>query len=268
MIRIVKIVGLVCLVLLLACCNGTKESDAIWKDVKITDLVPTHGGQQPDTQLLKTANFGVYIVELPVENISVLADIRQFMHTRPLQFTDYDAFGANSFSAGFGQIHMWDAIRNLLTSADATTIETISVLLPDGQADDVRIAILDTEKTIFYISTDGSVEGITIGPGKIALRITTEKIPGSRGVCNVNIQPVFSPPFSDPIQKLAAPKKSGQFTFTPAGLKSKMGPGDFILLAPKQYIDNQMTLAGLFFSGTGRRATVRVYLLICSMINY
>lgn len=268
MIRLFQIMVFSCAVGLLTGCSVPEKDEPIWQQVKIGDLAPSHNGKWPSGQLLKTANFNIYILEIPAKNIDALDDIWRMLHTGPLRFSDYKAFGANSFSVGFGQIQMWDKIRNLLTSADGRTIETVSLLLPDGQANDIPIATLSNEQTIFYISSEGSMEGVTIGPGKLALRIKAEEIPGSRGVCKTGAQPAFSPPRPAPIQQLAVWEKSGQFLFTPAGFRLKMGPGDFFLLGPKKHIDNQITLGGLFFSRPGRKPAVRVYLLVCTAVNY
>jgi hypothetical protein len=195
-----------------------------------------------------------------------LNDVWQTLYVKPLKFNNYDAFCANSFSAGFGQIQMWDKIANALYYAGGRKIETVSLLLPDGQTRDFTIARLNKKETIFYISTAGSMEGATIGPGRLALRIKVEKIPGSRGVCRVNILPVFPSPISSPIPQLDASAKSSEFLFTSAGFCLKMSPGDFILLGPEKYIGHQITLGSLFFSRPGRRPAVRIFLLFCTRI--
>lgn len=272
-------------VTLLTSCNAPKENEPIWEQVKIGDLAPSHGAKRSGDQSLKTINFNVYTFEIPAENISALDDVWQMLYTRPLRFNDYDAFCANSFSAGFGQIQMWNKIAVLLRDAGAKKMPTISLLLSDGQADDLTIARLYREQPIFYISTSGSMEGATIGPGKLALRIKAKKIPGLRGVCNVQVHPVFSPPISSSIPQLAARAKAGELLFTCADFGLKMGPGDLFLLGPKKYISDQISLGSLFFSKpegslffskseagppTGRpehKPAIRVFLVVCTSVN-
>ena len=270
MIRFLQIVALVGIVILLTGCsrNASEKNDTLWQQVKIGDIAPSRSAKQSGSQLLKTINFGVYIFEIPAENISILNDIWPMLYTKPLQFNDYNAFCANSFLAGFGQVQMWNKIADMLRAAGGRkSIETTSLLLFNGQANDLAITRLDNERTVFYISTAGSMEGATIGPGKLALRIRTEKIPGSRGVRNVNIQPVFTPLIKNPIPQLAAREKSGELLFTSAGFELKMSPGDFVLLGPEKYISHQTTLAGLFFSKARRKPAVRIFLLVCTRIN-
>jgi len=208
---------------------------------------------------------------------------------KAIAIQDRVAFGANSFSAGFGQVQMWNRISDLLDAAGGKKIKTISLLLLDGQADDLAVARLGNEQTVFYVSADGSMEGVTVGPGTLALRIKAEKIPGARGVCNVDAQPVFSPPITSSIPQLAARAKSGEYLFASTGFRLKMGPRDFIFLGPEKYIGNQITLSSYFFSrpapspsitmflipsskGTQEPEpyfgpVVRTYLIVCTRIN-
>jgi hypothetical protein len=201
---------------------------------------------------------------MPAEDVNVLNYVQQMLYTKPLQFNDREALKANSFSAGFGQIEMWNTIANVLREAGCKHVETVSLLLPDGETNDFTITRLGREQTIFYTSSSGSLEGVTIGPGKLALRIKVEKIPGSRGVCNVSATPVFTPPTLIP--QLAGRAKSNEFFFTSAGFYLKMSPGDFVLLGPEKYIDNQITLGSLFFSNPKPKPTIRMFLLICTRI--
>ncbi len=267
MIRVFQIAVLSCGGLVLMGCNAPEKRDALWQDVKITDIAPSRSGEEPGGQLLRTIDFGVHIFEIPGENISALDDIWQILYTKPLRFNDYDAFSANSFLVSFGQIQMWNKIADLLRAAGGKKVETVSLLLPDGQAHNLAIARLDNEQTIFYISIAGSMEGATLGPGKLSLRIKAEKIPGSRGVCKVSALPVFSPPVRSSIPQLATREKSSEFVFTPAGFELKMSPGDFVFLGPEEYTSHQITLGSLFFSRPKRKPTVRVYLIVCTRIS-
>jgi len=266
MIRLSQIMVFGCTAALLTSCNSPEKDEPIWQQVKISDLAPSADAKQPAGQLLKTINLDVYTFEMPAENIGELDDVWQILYTKPLKFNDYDAFCANSFLVGFGQLQMWNKIANILRDAGGKRMETVSLLLPDGQSNDFTIARLDNEQTIFYSSTTGSMEGVTIGPGKLALRIEVEKIPGSRGVCKVNAQPVFPSPIRSQVPQLAARAKSAESLFTSAGFGLKMSPGDFVFLGPEKYIGHQITLGSLFFSRPGLKPSVRTFLLVCTRI--
>ncbi len=117
MIRAFQIAVLACLPFCLTGCGVPEENEPIWQQFKIGDLAPSHSAKGPDGQLLKTANFNVYIFEIPAENISVLDHIWRMLYSKPLQFNNYEAFKANSFLAGFGQAQMWSKIIDLLLAA-------------------------------------------------------------------------------------------------------------------------------------------------------
>jgi hypothetical protein len=266
MIRLFQTMVLICTAALLTSCKAPEKEKPIWEQVKLSDLATSSDANSPEGQLLKTINLDIHIFEMPIEDINVLNVVWQMMYTKPLQFNDYEAFKANSFSIGFGQIQMWNTIANVLRDAGCKHIETVSLLLPDGETNDFTITRLNREQTVFYTSSAGSLEGATIGPGKLALRIKVEKIPGKRGVCKVNAQPVFPPPITSPIPQLAEQAKSNEFLFTSAGFHLKMSPGDFVLLGPDKYIGHQITLGSLFFSRPKPKPTVMMYLIICTRI--
>jgi hypothetical protein len=268
MIRVFQIAVLSCSVLVLIGCSSPEKDRPIWEDTKIFDLVPSRREDYPAGGLLKTMNFDVYTFEIPAENIGLLGDVWEMLYTRHLRFNDYGAFVANFFLAGFGQVQMWDRVGDLLRSAGGKKVETVSFLIHDGQSSDLGVAGLDKEQTIWYFPAAASMEGVTIGPGRLGLRIKAEKIPGSRGVCSVNIHPVSLSQVRGSILQLKGREKSNEFSFTSVGFGLKMVPGDFVFLGPKEYISHRVTLGSLFFSIPGRRPVVRTYLIFCTAIVY
>jgi len=259
------------------------EEEPIWENVKIGDLAPRRGGKLPSVRLVKTINFDLHIFEIPAENIDKLDDTRKTLYTKPLQFNSPHAFGANSFSVCFGQIRMLDKIYNLLLAASGKIIAKVSLMLADGLTETIAITGLDGPRTIFFTSTYGSREGANVGPGILALRLKAQTIPGSRGVCNVTAYPVYSPPIiKSAIPQLDARTKLREFPFSAAAFALKMGPGDFVLLGPKEHISDQTALGGLFFSNPKgslfiskterkppeRKPAVRIFLLVCTRTNY
>jgi hypothetical protein len=282
MIRVFQIVFLFCLPFCLTGCGGPEETEPIWEQLKIGDLTPSQSGKGPGGQLLKTANFNIYIFEIPAGNIGALDNVWRMLYLQPLQFNNYNTFRANSFVVGFGQAQMWRKIIDSLLAADGKGKERVSLLLPDGKSNDLPIARLDNKQTVFYISSEGSMEGESIGPGMIALRIKAEKIPGSRGVCHMSILPIFSPPIIGSIPELVYRAKTGEFLFSSVGFGLKMSPGDLVVLGPEEYIDHKITLGSLFFSRPEgslffsrterkppeRKEAVTIFLLVCTGINY
>jgi hypothetical protein len=252
----------------------------IWETVKIGDLAPQGDGKSPQDQLLKMTRLDVHIFEIPADNISEIDKVRKRLFVRPLQLKDYDAFNANSFMVRFGQIELWQLINDMLLGAEGRNISNVSLMLADGEAQTIAIAGLDRPQSIYYTATDGSTEGANVGPGIFGLRVNADKIPGSRGVCNLVAYPVFSPPTESAIPQLKERGQLREFPFTCAAFGLKMSPGDFIFLAPNEYVSDQTALGGLFFSNPQGglffsktkapeyKPAVRIFLLVCTGINY
>jgi hypothetical protein len=252
-------------VLLVGCGEGKKEK-SILKGVKIGDLAPTTGKGEGRVQLLKTINFKIYILELPAENLGVLDSVWLMLYTKPVRLNDAYAFKANSFSIGVGQMPVWSEVVGQLDAGGAKVVKTVTLLLTSGEPDDLVIAAVTEKRDVSYISGKGSWGAATIGPGSVGLRIKAERIAGSRGVCEVEALPVFSPVILRPTRLMGEQEKRGDLFFTTVGFKLKMSPGDFVLLGPEQYPKDQTTLGGIFFSESAREAAVRAYLLVCTDI--
>ena len=94
-----------CLAVLSAGCDAQKVDGPELKGIKIGDLAPIDGAQQPKSAVLKTINFSVYTFEVPVDNMSLLEELWQLFvpYPKQLRFNNYEAFSANSFSVGMGQ---------------------------------------------------------------------------------------------------------------------------------------------------------------------
>ncbi|MCK5226147.1 MAG: hypothetical protein KAQ89_05470 [Planctomycetes bacterium] len=248
-------------------CDSNGANEPVWEQVKLADLAPSNVAGDPESQRLKTINFNIYIFETPVESTGKLNAVWPILYTKPLRFNDKSAFNANSFLAGFGDAQMWNPVADLLRTAGCKKIEKISLLLLDGNANDVSITLLRDEQEIFYVPQSGVMEGVSTGSGKLAWRIKAKKKSGSRGVCKVEAEPVFLPPRQKPIPQLAAQEEAGEYVFSSAGFGLEMTPGDFVFVGPEKYINHRITLAGIFFGQPQQKPAIRTYLLVCTAIN-
>ena len=266
MIRLFQIVVFTCLISAISGCNGRQEKKPTLQGIKLGDIAPVNSNKQPEDQWLKTINLDIYFFEIPAENIGALENIWKILYTKPLQFNNQEAFLANSFVIGFGQMQIWDEVGNLLRAAGGKKIKTVSLLFSDDQPEDLSVIALNAEQDVFYISGESSMEGVTRGPGLIALRIIAKKIPTARGLCWVNATPVFTLPTENPTPQLAAIEKAREFSFNSASFSLKMSTGDFLFLGPDKYLSHQITLGSLFFSRPERKPVIRTFLLVCSRI--
>lgn len=258
------------------------EEEPIWKNLKIGDLAPRQNGKQT-SRLVETTNFNLYVFEMPSDNIDKLDNVRKTLFTKNLRYQSSHSFAENSFSIHFGQIRMWNETFTSILATGAKQINKVSLMLADDLPETISVARIDSPRTIFFTSTYGSREGVNVGPGILALRLKTQKIPSLRGVCNLTAYPVYSPPMiKNTIPLLSARTKRREFPFSAAAFGLRMGPGDFILLSPKEYVSDQTSLGGLFFSNLQgsmffsetelstfeAKSAVRIFLLVCTRTNY
>ncbi len=266
MIRFWQIVVLGCAVVLLMGCNGKEQDKQIWEETKIGDIAPAQSGSRRENQSLKTINFDVYTFEMAAEKIGVLNNIQEMLSTEPLLFNNFNAFFSNFFSVGFGQLRTWNSIADLIRSAGGKRVMTSTLLIANGQTQSFDVARLDAEQAVFYFSAEHKTGGSVEGPGTVALRIKAAKIRGSRNVCKVSIQPVFTKPTTGLISQFSKRSRTEPFYFSFAAFGLKMSPGSFVLLGPREYINDQASLASFFFSRPGSAAVIRFYLIVCTRI--
>ena len=281
MIRSFQIAALITFSMYLAGCPAPEE-DPLWNDTKINDLAPENSDGNPQQQQLQTINFDLHIYEIPADNIGKIDEIRRTLDTRPLRFNSRLAFSANSFSVYYGRLQRWNAISDLLIEAGGERRSRTSLLLPDGQIEDITVAVFDHPLTVYYTSSQGlNKEGANIGPGLLAMRIKAGNSPTLRDAANVTIYPVFKVPIGSTIPQLEVGMKSREFPFTAAALGLYMSPGDFIILSPEKYVTDQSTLGSLFFNNPKGsmffqidkrkppvfKPSFRVYMLTCTGIN-
>lgn len=256
------------------------EEKPIWEKIKIGDLAPS-GDETPQAKFVKGITLEVHVIEIPADNIDDLDNIRKKLRIRPLKLKNYQAFSANSFLARFGQSDVWNEVRSMLTAAGGQEVVKVSMMLSDGHPQTLAIAKLSKPQTVFYTALDGSRQGANVGRGILALRIKGDKVPGRTGICEITAYPVFSLPTNNAIPELQAQMERREFPFTSAALGLKMSLGDFVFLAPKEYVSDQTSLGGLFFSNVRgrvffnaaehklpeRKTAVRVFLLACTRID-
>jgi hypothetical protein len=264
---------------LLGCSTEPKE-EPIWEKVKIGDLAPS-GAESPQAEFIKNINLELHVIEIPADNIDTLDKIRKRLHIKPLKLKNYQAFSGNSFLVRFGQSDVWNEVREMLIAADGQQVARVSLMLPDGQPQTLAVTGLSRAQTLFYTALDGSRQGANIGPGILALRIKGDRIPGRTGICQIAAYPVFTVSTTSTIPQFDAHIKRREFPFAAAAFGLRMSPGDFVFLAPREYVSDQAALGGLFFSNVrgrmfynsaGRKppehkAAVRVFLLACTRID-
>jgi hypothetical protein len=217
-------------------------------------------------QLLETINLDLITVEIPAKRAHVAEEIYSLLDDGPLRYEDAAAFRANNFTAGFGLPGDWGRLGTVLGEAGARKAQTVSLLLQDGGFGDMTVAAFDHERTLFHIGAEGLLEGITVGPGRLVLRVKADLIPGSKGLCRVAAVPVFMPApvgFCSGAGGHAVPE---EVFFGSTGLSAKLRPGHFILLGSTDGSGGQLMLDGLLFRSLGGKSLLRVVFVVCADI--
>jgi hypothetical protein len=276
MIRAFTITISVCVSLCLTGCKSRGQSQPPQEQIKIGDI------SSPESEKIvgkpiKTINFDVQIYEIPAENADKISDVWGLLNTAPLRFHNYRAFMANSFIVRFGRVRMWNRIHDMLHSEGGQKIVTVSLLLPEGQVNDIAVKALNKEQSVSFIADNNRREEAVIGPGILGLRIKAEKKPELRDVCELVAYPVFTVPLNSSIPQLSIRAKSREFLFSSAAFGLKMSPGDFIMLGPEKYNTMETTLDSQLFSNPEGslfpgetenikrelKPAIRVFLLVC-----
>jgi len=232
---------LTALVIIIAgCAQQQKDPDSsLLQGVKLSDLQPSFV-----PQLQPKIHFRMYTFDIPAENISSVEDMFKILRTSPMRFVNYDAFRTNGFAAGFGRIVIWDELGDKLRKAGALGRGTNALTISNDPDDNIDIAKIGEEHSIFYAGTDGTIAGVSLAAGRIAWNIKAQPNTDQRGSAQVRIQPVFKSYKDERIAQLTGKKRSSQTEFESSGFQLVMGEGDFILMGPGQY-DGHLSLDNL-----------------------
>lgn len=281
MMRAIKCVLWTSICLCVVGCGNSDRSEADWEQLKIGDLAPSGTKSPSGAQRLKTINMGVHIFEVPVENIDQLEELWSSLSRNPLRFTNYNAFRANSFAAGFSHVRLWNKIHSVIGQAGGRKINTVSLIMQDGQSNDLTVARLQQNTGITFVGTDLSSQRVTVGPGVLALRIKVAKVPSQKRTCTAIAYPVVAMPTATSIPEIAAQEKKREFVFQAAAFGAKMRPGDLIVLGPQALRDSGTILGNSFFHNPQgsmffspdedkppqRKPAIRIFLLVCVRVN-
>ncbi len=268
MLRFGLIIAFSGILLILPACGGKPPGKPVYEQVKIYDLASSTSSGSPQQQLRGLIELETYIFELPDVNYPLLQDL---WHTKlsdsPLRYRSANAFKTSGFTAGVGTVETWDEISAILRLAECRKTKMVSLLLPENQSDYIPIARIEGERTVFYAETDGRVVGVSLSNGLAAFRVKTQNIPTTRGAFRLGLQPVFRKPMISKLKQLAEKKNDEEIIFDSVGLEMQMSPGQFVLLGPREYGREQMSLSRLFFKKSETSPLVQIYLILCRNIN-
>ena len=214
--------------------------------IKIGDLEPITPMELP-----KQVNFRIYTFEVPAENMPLPKELFLGLIRKPLHFADYKAFEANGFFTGFGRSQMWNEISTRLARAGAKNAGTSRLIVFDDKGDDIIFNTWGAGPNVFYTTGEGKLVGTSLGNGRLGWRIKAKPIARLRGACEVKLGPVFKSFMSNTIAKMLGRQEGNEIVFDVAGFELTMSTGDFVLIGPSQYKQDDITLGSLFFTSRG-----------------
>jgi hypothetical protein len=266
----------ICTVIILpaGCADTQKTADT--KGIKIGDLVPP--GKRAQQQALRTINIDIISYEIDAETIASMENIWQILSPGKLRYNEFNSFTANGLRAGMGKFREFVKVTTMLKTANATNLPKTSLLLMDGQPELVRIARTPSKKTISYIDRQGAVKTAEIGLGIAGLQIHAQQIntsallkkdsqaADSAQMASVHVVPAVLASTEGIAPALAERIKERDLRIYAAGFSAIMKPGEFVMLGPSEYKQNETAAVNLFFSKPGSKPTVRIFLLVCVSI--
>jgi hypothetical protein len=252
------------------CGNTEKKSDT--KGIKIGDLAPTDKRLQPKP--LRATNIEVISYELPADNIASLENVWRMLTPGTLRYNEPNSFAANGLRVAMGKFASYGKVADLLKSANATELPTTSLLITDSQPEMLNIARMPGSQTISFIDRQGKVRQIQVGPGIMGLQIFTRQINSSSAPSGINtaslasvrVVPAILTSTEGTAPAIAEQLSEHDLRVYSAGFSAIMKPGEFVMLGPAEYKQDETTATGRFFTRQGPRPAVRIFLLVCVSI--
>jgi hypothetical protein len=258
-------------------CPRQDKEPPLWDQVKITDLATK---DQASTGL-NTADLDIYVFQVPTERVKGLRGLWDALNSKPFRYRNYRAFRSNAFRVAKGTHPQWDWIAGSLIEAGASKGATVSLWLSGDQEDDVTLTALGSPQKVTFMDKEGQSQQVTIGPGRLVLRLKVEQGSPAPQTRQLVAYPVFTCSTGGAIPELAAMTKAKDVAFLASAFSTPIREGDIVVLGPEDYYGGLSTLGGLFFCDpqgrlavdSGRpnpvriKQTVRVYVIVCTRLS-
>jgi hypothetical protein len=271
MVHLLQILLFCTVIMLPAGCGDTNKA-ADTKGIKIGELSPV--GKRIQTQVLHTTNIDVISYEAAAENIASLEGIWQILNPGSLKYNDAAGFAANGLHAAMGKFPEFQKVTAILKNANATKLLSTSLLLTNNQPELIRISKMPNDTNIPYIDRQGNVRNAEVGLGTVGLQIFAQQItaPSVSGpttaaqLASVRIVPAILASTEGAAPAIAERLKEHDLRIYSAGFSAFMKPGEFIVVAPTEYKQDENTAAWRFFMKSSPKPTIRIFLVVCVSI--
>lgn len=243
---------------------GCHEPEPIWEEMKITDLKPASGSG--NSGKLKTVSFDVHKIEFAAGQLENLNKIYEDLQSSVILLNSPAGFKKNLFRAGLGREKAWRRLNRIYTEFGGEVISSLSYLINLDQPNYIPATFMDSQKDVFYYSSEDNLKGVTIGRGNLSFQITASQIPDTKSFCRLSVVPAF-PQRNSGNPSVSEFDISDDVIFSSVGFHIRISPGDFILIGPREYIPHQYTLPAVLFCSQKPEPVVRIFLILCKQIN-
>ncbi|MCP4456174.1 MAG: hypothetical protein GY809_32350, partial [Planctomycetes bacterium] len=152
-----------------------------------------------------------------------------------------------------GQVKNGAWIATQLRQANAQKVQNVSLLLADGQENDVPIKPIPAPQKLTFTAMNNSAQTIALNPGILCLRFHVDRNPTNPFITELVAYPFLKVPTSETVEALTRKIQSQQISFLCAAFTTHLAPGDIIVLGPQDYYGDNSTLGGLFFGNPSGR---------------
>lgn len=245
------------------CVSSNRSRLDIWHNLKAAELI---GRQQLEEAKERTVGMNIYILQISSDKLTELQDILNQATVLPVKYNASDAFWANGFASCGGGKNDWQKINKFLSDSQFKIEKSIGLYAVENIAEDVVVAETSQSVSILYRSEPPATAGIGLEAGSFALRLTAKPVIGLRGVCKLDIRPVYKIGFEKSERKNAR----SEFVFDAAGMSVQIRPGQFVLLGPgsiKSPSNNMQTIGDLMFWSRNSEKVINLYLIACNLIK-
>jgi hypothetical protein len=235
-----------------------------WKDIKATELISHQ--QLPQSKTI-TVDLLVYLFRVPADKLTDINEQISETNELSVKYTDSAAFSANGLVCCAGDRNSWQKIAPLLAKLQQRVKKHINII--KNIPDDIIISESAKPVSVTY-RWDSATAGIGFDAGRMVLRIKVEPLLGLRQACRLEITPIYITGAARKTKKQIISSNNYEFAFESAGASARLGPGQFILLAPAQVQTDQsviQTLSNLMFYQPPPPNTADLCLIACSSIN-
>jgi hypothetical protein len=271
-------IAVAALILLAPGCARQEKERPIWEQVKIGEIAATGKGQPPVG--LDTTNLDVHVFRIPADKVRELHGMWDALNAKPCRYRNYQAFRSNSFRAAKCSLQQWDWILGSLNEVGADRTGTVSMWLPADEDNDLAVSPVARAQKVSFTDKDGQPAKSVIGPGRLVLRLNTERVAAASQVRQLVACPVFTVSSSGAIPQLAAMAKAREVAFWGAAFSAIIREGDVLVLGPEDYYRDSSTLGDLFFSDpedalviesgktrvVQRKRAARIYVMVCTRL--